>query len=590
MLYDQLKKKHPTKYVYVDQILDPILLFERASDHTIKATLGVFKNANGQRIFYPAANNESDWVQIDNTVFPLPVDVAELLKSLIGDTSNSLSLLEITTIQRNPYNPINIEFSDNIFVDATSAASAEDTNLKIHDLTATLYPYQSRGINWMSSKLSVDGGLILADEMGLGKSIQIIGLLLKKNIKELEAAVIVCTKTLLRNWKTEFTKFAPSINVLIHSGDDRTGSYQDLRKPDVILTTYDTIVNDLTLFKSTVWSFVIFDEAQNLKNPETQRRQAASEIKSLYRIPMTGTPVENSLVDLWSLSDLAIPGILQSLTDFSQNYPDTLENANELSELTKNFVLQRKVAQVAEDLPERIDIDVPIEMEAAQASLYKQVRQDTIKEYPQAGNLIATTRLQLLCTHPELIESEAEIRNATQVFSSTPKLDYCMSILEETFRLNQKAIIFCNYNRFYDILKSSLNNLDVDIYLNKINGETPEEARQEIVDEYSGSAISGVLVLNPKAAGAGLNITAATTVIHYTQVWNPALEAQASARAHRRGQTQPVRIYRLFYEDTVERVMINRSMWRKQLGNEAVPLSSRDVEDLEEALKIEPKL
>ena len=164
----------------------------------------------------------------------------------------------------------------------------------------------------------------------------------------------------------------------------------------------------------------------------------------------------------------------------------------------------------------------------------------------------------------------------------------CYVYIGGNFRLSQAII--CNYNRFYDILKSSLNNLDVDIYLNKINGETPEEARQEIVDEYSGSAIPGVLVLNPKAAGAGLNITAATTVIHYTQVWNPALEAQASARAHRRGQTQPVRIYRLFYEDTVERVMINRSMWRKQLGNEAVPLSSRDVEDLEEALKIEPKL
>ena len=128
------------------------------------------------------------------------------------------------------------------------------------------------------------------------------------------------------------------------------------------------------------------------------------------------------------------------------------------------------------------------------------------------------------------------------------------------------------------------------IYWNKINGETPEEVRQEIVNEYSAASIPGVLVLNPKAAGAGLNITAATTVIHYTQVWNPALEAQASARAHRRGQTQPVRIYRLFYEDTVERVMINRSMWRKQLGNEAVPLASRDMEDLAQALQMEPEL
>ena len=589
MLYDQLRKNYPEKYEYVDRVLEPHLFFEREKNHTLKATLGTFTTVDGQRIFKPTINNQCDWVQINNKVYPLPVDALDLSSAILGEPDEKLTLKKLLTIHRNACNPINTTFADNVFTDAKSESYFEDSKLRIHDLTADLYPYQSQGISWMSSKLSLDGGLILADEMGLGKSIQIIGLLLEKNICQLETAIIVCTKTLLRNWQIEFSKFAPSLNVLIHSGDDRTGSYKNLREPDVVLTTYDTIVSDLTLFKSTVWSFLIFDEAQNVKNPETRRRQAAGEIESVYRIPMTGTPVETSLVDLWSLADLAIPGILQSLPTFSDNYPDSLESAKELSRLTRNFILQRRVAEVAGDLPDRIDIDVPIAMDEDQISMYKRVRQETIDEHPKAGNLIATTRLQLLCTHPTLIEDDHHHSLPPQAFSSTPKLDYCVSILEETFQLGEKTIVFSSFNRLYEILKTNCERLGEKTYWNKINGETPEQVRQQIVDDFSASNLPGVLVLNPKAAGAGLNITAATTVIHYTQVWNPALEAQASARAHRRGQTQPVRVFRLFYEDTVERVMIDRSLWRKTLGNEAIPLASRDEIDLAKALEIEPK-
>jgi len=590
MLYDQLRKKYPDKYDYVDRVLEPTIFFEREKNHSIKVTLGTLVTIDGQKIFKPAISNHSDWVQIENKVYPLPIDAVDLSNELLGEPREKLTLKKLLAIQRNTDSPINTIFADNVFADAKSESYLENANLSIDDLTASLYPYQAQGINWMSSKLSSDGGLILADEMGLGKSIQIIGLLLQKNIRQLETAIIVCTKTLLRNWQTEFSKFAPSINVLIHSGENRTGSYKVLREPDVVLTTYDTIVSDLTLFKSTIWSFLIFDEAQNVKNPETRRRQAAGEIESTYRVPMTGTPVETSLTDLWSLSDLAIPGILQSLSTFSENYPDSLESAKELSTLTRNFILQRRVAEVAGDLPERIDIDVPIEMDEDQISIYKRVKQETIDEHPKAGNLIATTRLQLLCTHPTLIEDGHQGNLSPQTYSSTPKLEYCVSILEEMFQLGEKAIVFSSFNRFYEILRTQFEKLGDNIYWNKINGETPEQIRQQIVDDFSATKLPGVLVLNPKAAGAGLNITAATTVIHYTQVWNPALEAQASARAHRRGQTQPVRIFRLFYEDTVERVMIDRSLWRKTLGNEAIPLASRDESDLARALEIEPNI
>lgn len=588
MLYDELREQFPSKHIYSDRILDPVILIDRPEPHRLRGRLGVYHLENEQEVFYPADETMCDWVKIGNTVYPLPVDAPEIARELIGNGTDNLNLKLILELKRNNNISFEIKFSDDVFIDGTLASSLENSTVDLNGLNATLYPYQARGINWMESKLRVDAGLILADEMGLGKSIQIIGLLLKMNVEQLSTAVIVCPKTLLRNWQSEFTKFAPQINVLVHAGDSRTGSYRSLLDYSVVLTTYDTLVNDLTLFKSTVWSFLIFDEAQHLKNPETRRRRAASEIESIYTIPMTGTPVENTLIDLWSLADLAIPNILNSLSEFSEKYPDSLESAAELSELTKNFVIQRKVAEVAKDLPDRIDIDIPISMDEQQIAMYQRVRQETVETYPVAGNLIATTRLQLLCTHPLLLEGDDSNITCQSNIRNTPKLAQCISILEETFLCNQKAIVFSNFNRFYDILRLSCEHFQQDLYWNKINGETPEETRQQIVDEFSSTELPGILVLNPKAAGAGLNITAATTVIHYTQVWNPALEAQASARAHRRGQTQPVRIFRLFYEDTVERVMIDRSLWRKELGNEAIPLASRDETDLTKALEIEP--
>jgi SNF2 family DNA or RNA helicase len=169
----------------------------------------------------------------------------------------------------------------------------------------------------------------------------------------------------------------------------------------------------------------------------------------------------------------------------------------------------------------------------------------------------------------------------------TPKLERTVALLEEAFLSGRKVLVFAIFNRCGSLIREAAAGLPP-AYWGAINGSTPQEDRQRIVDEFTARDGPGCLVLNPRAAGAGLNITAATIVIHYTQAWNPALEAQASARAHRRGQTEPVRIYRLFYEDTVERVMIDRSEWRRELGNDAVPISTREAADLERALSFLP--
>lgn len=312
---------------------------------------------------------------------------------------------------------------------------------------------------------------------------------------------------------------------------------------------------------------------------------------------MTGTPIENTLLDLWSLADLAATGILGSRHEFETNFPDSIESASALALITNPIVLQRRVADVAGDLPDRIEVDTPLSMESDLAAHYCKVREETVARYPIAGELVATLQLQLVCAHHWLrtqgnaaIDSDdAELDRNSGLALMTPKLERTVQILREAFLNRRKALVFAIFNRCAELVIEATN-ASSNTFWGTINGSTPQQERQGIIDaftEYDGPAC---LILNPKAAGAGLNITAATVVIHYTPVWNPALEAQASARAHRRGQTQPVTIHRLYYEDSVEEVMVDRCRWKSSLGIEATPLGTRDTEDVTRALQLKPSI
>jgi SNF2 family DNA or RNA helicase len=236
-------------------------------------------------------------------------------------------------------------------------------------------------------------------------------------------------------------------------------------------------------------------------------------------------------------------------------------------------------------------------MEPDLADHYCKVREQTVARYPVAGELVATLQLQLVCAHHWLRtpddtandSDDAELDRGTILPLMTPKLERTVQILRESFLCSRKVLIFALFNRCGDIIIEATKTPS-HTFWGTINGSTPQQNRQDIIDAFTGHKGPACLILNPKAAGAGLNITAATVVIHYTPVWNPALEAQASARAHRRGQTQPVTIHRLYYEDTVEEVMMERCRWKSELGSEAAPLAIRDAEDLNRALQVKPSI
>ena len=554
------------------------------------------RTVRGEKKVWDAPGPDYNWVADGNVIRPLPHDTPAIVRQMLGgQLPKTLSFPDVVRLVRlgNPDIPVIAE--ESVFHSAQSAAADLRPDQDIPGLHATLFPYQAQGVAWMDQTIRHTGGLILADEMGLGKTIQIIALLLCEKPETSRPALIICPTSLIANWRKEIMKFAPELSVLIHRGHNRTGITAGLQRAQVVLSTYDTVVNDISIFAGMPWSWLICDEAQALKNPDSGRRQAVGRIPRQRTIPMTGTPVETSLLDLWSLADLAIPGLLGSREDFEADHPDSEESAKNLARLTDPVVLCRKVRDVAGDLPERIDIDLPLELGDELSRRYDEVLAETLEKYPVAGNLVATGQLQLFCAHPWLQGSgdpdrdqDAGIDPSAGMPLVTPKVERAIAILEEAFRSGRKVLLFAIFNRCGEIIREAAQGRLPDAYWGAINGSTPQEERQAIVDAFSGHDGPGCLVLNPKAAGAGLNITAATIVIHFTQAWNPALESQASARAHRRGQTEPVYIYRLFYEDTVERVMIDRSQWRRELGNEAVPVSTRDADDLRRALSIRP--
>ncbi len=538
----------------------------------------------------------ADYVIADDRVVPFANDFSQAFDTFTQSLDHSsLRLPALLALMNQVDGATDLMLEAPDLHAAKEVAASLDSGISVPGLNAQLYPYQSQGVRWLDNILNDIGGAILADEMGLGKTIQIIAALLLRKPSREHPALVVCPTSLIENWCRELQRFAPEFSVHVHRGALRSGIPAGLTVANIVITTYDTLVGDQLVFGRVHWSYIITDEAQALKNPESQRRRAVASLQRDRMLAVTGTPVENTLLDLWSLSDLCLPSILGSWAEFQQHFPDTQDSATRLSSITGPIVLKRKVADVAKDLPERITSDIPLTLPDDLARQYDQVRNEIIAKYPKAGALVATGQLQIFCAHPSLHgvpddepENDGVVTDAAQAGLITPKIERTLAILEEAFLSDRKVLIFSAFNAVGPILENAASDLPKALW-GAINGSTPQEERQLIVDNFSSCDGPAVLVLNPRAAGTGLNITAATVVIHFVPVWNPAIEAQASARAHRRGQTQPVTIYRLYYTGTVEEVMLARTTWKNELAGDAVLITEeRNREDLAKALEISP--
>lgn len=511
----------------------------------------------------------------------------DLLKNLDINFSTAISYTKYIELS-NELRKANLTFEDNVLKNIEEVKN-DDSSFNVYGLKANLFDYQKSGCNWLAFMYRNHCGCILGDEMGLGKTLQVIGLIgyMKEHASKINA-LVVAPISLLENWKREINKFYPSIKVLVHHGAKRTGYYKDFLDYDVVITSYSNCQNDLAVFNMIDWDLVALDEAQNIKNPYSNRAKLVKMINRKMSVAITGTPFENHLTDIWSLTDFVIPQYLGKLNSFKNTYEDSNESAIEIENYLSPIMIRRRVADVAKDLPERVDIPQALSMTEEEAQYYDGQRKKYATEELKSTRIDKIQGLRMFCTHPSVYKKSEVSTDADPIKYST-KYERTCEILDEIFQKGEKVIIFTSFNEMNRIFNRDISQrFNVKVF--SITGETNTNDRQMIVDTFSSLEGSALLVLNPKAAGTGLNITAANHVIHYNLEWNPAVEDQASARAYRRGQTKTVFVYRLFYINTIEDVINDRINRKREISNLAVigNEGETDQNDLIRALKLSP--
>ncbi len=560
---------------------EPALRIQREGG-SIRGTYGIIGNER-----FSELTQDIDQVIIDESWYP--IDLASLKEGRqsayeLGAINSEVSLgtlVKLRLAEQLPFRLID-EVASN---EGQGNPGGAGRSLERDGVNAILYPYQADGIDFLNLIADQNIGCVLADEMGLGKTLQVIGMLVHLSSTQSYPILIVAPASLLENWRREISQFAPLLSIRVHAGDKRAGTAAALGSIDILITSYETVVRDAPLLSSYDWHAVVLDEAQAIKNPEAQRTRAVKDLNRKVSIAVSGTPLENRLDDLWSVADFCLPGILGDLEHFRNSYSDEVTDAQRLGNAVAPLILRRRVAEVASDLPEKIEIWQPINLTDGEARDYVAIREQVISEHGPAGALVATTILRTFCADPALAKYALRHSN-----SPGSKFVRVVELLEEIFANGEKALIFSSFHGVADLLSRELPRRYPHAHFDTIDGRTPVETRQDIVDAFFQHQGVGALLLNPKAAGSGLNITAANHVIHYNPEWNPALTAQASARAFRRKQTRPVTIHHLFHPGTVEEVIIERSQFKRALADGAVTGhdGSPSSSDLANALAISP--
>jgi superfamily II DNA or RNA helicase len=431
-------------------------------------------------------------------------------------------------------------------------------------LQAELRPYQVDGFRWLVRLAHLGAGACLADDMGLGKTVMTLGLLLHRASSG--PALVVAPTSVCAGWRTEAWRFAPDLQILEVTDGATAASMEEPGPGDVVVCSYGLLVSALDSLCRWSWATVIADEAQAVKNPDTQRHKALLRVGGAFRIALTGTPVENHLGDLWSLFAFLNPGLLGPQSQFAKRFSGPLESGDravqqQLHRLVSPFVLRRTKASVLSDLPPRTVIDWRVELLPAQAAIYEAVRKEALDAVEEGGKdavqlLAHLTRLRLAACHPRLVSELAEAGSA--------KLTAFGEMVDSLAASRHRALVFSQFVRHLQLVREQL---DADgVPYQYLDGETPARERQRRVEAFQRG--EGLLFLiSLRAGGFGLNLTGADYVVHLDPWWNPAVEDQASDRAHRIGQTRPVTVYRLVAQGTIEERILELHRTKRDLAD-----------------------
>jgi superfamily II DNA or RNA helicase len=473
----------------------------------------------------------------------------------------------------------------------TGRDASPDARTKLGPLAEILREYQLAGFDWLTRLAANNLGGILADEMGLGKTVQTLAFL--RAHQGDGAALVVCPTSLVTNWENEARKFTPELKTLVLEGAARAARFKSIAGADVVITSYALLRRDIDTLREFNFSTAVLDEAQHIKNPETQNAQSAFALRANHRFVLTGTPMENSVRDLWSIMNFALPGYLGNRADFRERYELPIARGSapdvqrRLSRRLQPFLLRRRKRDVAKDLPEKIEQVVPCSLTSQQRAAYDALLREIRQGLGGSGKnvnagaqrmkmLTGLLRLRQVCCDLRLVGIDKEETSA--------KLDLLDELLEEAIDGEHRVLVFSQFVSMLHLIRERLEKLEIPFCY--LDGSTKQ--RQEIVDRFQGDSAIPVFLISLKAGGVGLNLSAADTVIHFDPWWNPAVEAQATDRAHRIGQTRVVTAYKLITRDTVEEKILKLQEKKRAAIDAAIDseeplmtgLTTEELEDL----------
>lgn len=450
----------------------------------------------------------------------------------------------------------------------TKAPQRIDVPVTVH---AELREYQRRGVDWMYWMSRNNLGAVLADDMGLGKTLQLLTLTaIEKQRDHVSAPTLVVAPTsVVGNWAREAAKFVPSLRVLVHHGSNRATGEQFLRRVaeyDFVITSYGTVSRDFSVLGRIEWDRVVLDEAQAIKNSSTRASKSVRSLPSRHRIALTGTPVENRLSEMRSIVDFTNPGVLGSASFFRHHFAKPIERNNDevlterLRRLTAPFILRRLKTDPAiiDDLPEKTEEVLTVTLSDEQAALYKALVDDVQRQLEQKNEGIARrglvlaslTRMKQICNHPAHYLGDGS-PITIKGHHRSGKIEKLMELVEHAVHSGQRMLIFTQYRAFGEILQPYLSDqLEQDVPF--LHGGVPQQKRDKLVSDFQAADGPTVMILSLKAGGTGLNLTAASIVVHMDRWWNPAVENQATDRAFRIGQRRNVAVYKMISAGTME--------------------------------------
>ena len=505
-----------------------------------------------------ATTLDIDYSKLENGVINLPISRSFYLEKLM-ETNKEINISK------------NEEFSE--LIDSIESTDISDKIKLDKSFEKILRDYQKVGYKWLKTLETYKFGGILADDMGLGKTLQIIALLrTEQKSKKETTSIVVCPSTLVLNWKAEIEKWCNTMKVLIIKGTakERKEKLEDYENYDLVITSYDLLKRDIENYEDKHFKYIIADEAQYIKNSSTQNATSLKRLKGEIKFALTGTPIENSVAELWSIFDFIMPGYLYNYNKFKKKFEEPIlksgdkEALKRLKRLISPFILRRVKKDVLTELPEKNITIMKNEMEKEQEKIYlsylAQTRKEVAEELSDSSFekskfkiLMLLTRLRQICCHPGLF-----IENYK---GSSGKLKQCIDLVVDAIQSGHKILIFSSYTSVFEIIEKEFKKLNIDYF--KLVGNTPVSKRVEMVEEFNNNEELKVFLISLKAGGTGLNLTSADVVIHYDPWWNISSENQATDRAYRIGQKNSVQVYKLITSNSIEE-KINKMQERKE--------------------------